>query len=156
MKSLIIMFCLGSITSHFQFTNYFTCNTVESYFLQSINSRLCKLQLSFCAITIHCNMLVDIYSLFLKTITTLEIKFVFSGIYTHIINYSKLYNIPSVLITLMSSIMTMHVLIIIHTAYQGHSVSNHPKKMKFETVPPQILMKIYTFGLYGQKRTFAK
>ena len=38
----------------------------------------------------------------------------------------------------------------------GHSVSNHPKKMKFETVPPQILMKIYTFGLYGQKRRFAK
>ena len=40
--------------------------------------------------------------------------------------------------------------------YWGHSVSNHPKKMKFETVPPQILMKIYTFGLYGQKRRFAK
>ena len=38
----------------------------------------------------------------------------------------------------------------------GHSVSNHPKKMKFETVPPQILMKIYTFDLYGQKRRFAK
>ena len=40
---------------------------------------------------------------------------------------------------------------------QGDSVSNHPKKMKFETVPPpQILMKIYTFGLFGQKRRFAK
>ena len=39
---------------------------------------------------------------------------------------------------------------------EGHSVSNHPKKMKFETVPPQILMKIYTFGLYGQKKIFAK
>ena len=38
----------------------------------------------------------------------------------------------------------------------GHSVTNHPKKMKFETVPLQILMKIYTFGLYGQKRRFAK
>ena len=38
----------------------------------------------------------------------------------------------------------------------GHSVSNHPKKMKFETVPHQILMKIYTFDLYGQKRRFAK
>ena len=39
----------------------------------------------------------------------------------------------------------------------GHSVSNHPKKRKFETVPPpQILMKIYTFDLYGQKRRFAK
>ena len=41
---------------------------------------------------------------------------------------------------------------------QGDSVSNHPKNMKFETVPPppQILMKIYTFGLFGQKRRFAK
>ena len=39
---------------------------------------------------------------------------------------------------------------------EGHSVSNHLKKMKFETVPPQILMKIYTFGLYGQKKIFAK
>ena len=28
----------------------------------------------------------------------------------------------------------------------GHSMSNHPM---VETVPPQILMKIYTFGLYG-------
>ena len=35
----------------------------------------------------------------------------------------------------------------------GHSMSNHPM---VETVPPQILMKIYTFGLYGQKRRFAK
>ena len=34
-----------------------------------------------------------------------------------------------------------------------HSMSNHPM---VETVPPQILMKIYTFGLYGQKRRFAK
>ena len=38
----------------------------------------------------------------------------------------------------------------------GHSVSNHTKKLKFETVPPQILMKIYTFGLYGQNIRFAK
>ena len=38
----------------------------------------------------------------------------------------------------------------------GHSVSNPPQKMKCETVPPQILMKIYTFGRYGQKRRFAK
>ena len=91
----------------------------------SINCRLYKLQLSFCAITIHCNMLIDIYNLFLKTITTLEIKFVFSGIYTHIINYSKLYNIPSVLITLMSSIMTMHVLIIINTAHHTCIVTIH-------------------------------
>ena len=30
------------------------------------------------------------------------------------------------------------------------------KKMKFEIVPPQILMKIYTFGVYGQKIRFAK
>ena len=38
--------------------------------------------------------------------------------------------------------------------YTGHSMSNHPM---VETVPPpQILMKIYTFGLYGQKRRFAK
>ena len=36
---------------------------------------------------------------------------------------------------------------------RGHSMSNHPM---VETVPPQILMKIYTFGLYGQKRRFAK
>ena len=36
----------------------------------------------------------------------------------------------------------------------GHSVSNHPM---VETVPPpQILIKIYTFDLYGQKRRFAK
>ena len=70
-------------------------------------------------------MLVDIYILFLKTITTLEIKFVFSGIYTHIINYSKLYNIPSVLITLMSSIMTMHVLIIINRAYHTCIMTIH-------------------------------
>ena len=35
----------------------------------------------------------------------------------------------------------------------GHSMSNHPM---VETVPPQILMKIYTLGLYGQKRRFAK
>ena len=91
----------------------------------SINCRLCKLQLSFCAITIHCKMLVDIYNLFLKTVTTLEIKFVFSGTYTHIINYSKLYNIPSVSITLMSSIMTMHVLIIINTAYHTCIVTIH-------------------------------
>ena len=35
----------------------------------------------------------------------------------------------------------------------GHSMSNHPM---VETVPPQILMKIYAFGLYGQKRRFAK
>ena len=35
----------------------------------------------------------------------------------------------------------------------GHSMSNHPM---VETVPPQILMKICTFGLYGQKRRFAK
>ena len=38
-------------------------------------------------------------------------------------------------------------------ASKGHSMSNHPM---VETVPPQILMKIYTFGLYGQKRRFAK
>ena len=91
----------------------------------SNNSRLCKLHLSFCTIPVHCNILVDIYNLFLKTITTLEIKFVFSGIYTHIINYSKLYNIPSVLITLISSIMTMHVLIIINTAYHTCIVTIH-------------------------------
>ena len=36
---------------------------------------------------------------------------------------------------------------------QGHYMSNHPM---VETVPHQILMKIYTFGLYGQKRRFAK
>ena len=36
---------------------------------------------------------------------------------------------------------------------KGHSMSNHPM---VETVPPQILMKIYTFGVYGQKRRFAK
>ena len=30
-----------------------------------------------------------------------------------------------------------------------------PKKMKFETAPSQILMKICTFGLRGQKRKFA-
>ena len=35
----------------------------------------------------------------------------------------------------------------------NHSMSNH---QMVETVPPQILMKIYTFGLYGQKRRFAK
>ena len=51
------------------------------------------------------------------------------------------------------SLITYTVEAMIHL---GHSVSNHPKKMKFETVPPQILMKIYTFGLYGQKRRFAK
>ena len=42
---------------------------------------------------------------------------------------------------------------IIHGRRLGHSMSNHPM---VETVPPQILMKIYTFGLYGQKRRFAK
>ena len=31
-------------------------------------------------------------------------------------------------------------------------MSNHPM---VETVPPQIFMKIYTFGPYGQKRRFA-
>ena len=36
---------------------------------------------------------------------------------------------------------------------KGHSMPNHPM---VETVPPQILIKIYTFGLYGQKRRFAK
>ena len=30
-------------------------------------------------------------------------------------------------------------------------MSNHPM---VETVPPQILMKIYTFGLYDQKRRY--
>ena len=36
----------------------------------------------------------------------------------------------------------------------GHSVSNHPKKMKFKTgPPPQILIKICTFGLRGQKKS---
>ena len=86
----------------------------------SINSRLCKFHLSFCATQVHCNILVDINTrqlstvLFLKTITTSKIKFVFFGIYIHIINYSKLYNIPSALITLMSDTETMHVLIIIN------------------------------------------
>ena len=37
--------------------------------------------------------------------------------------------------------------------YLGHSMSNHPM---VETVHPQILMKIYKFGLYGQKGRFAK
>ena len=32
--------------------------------------------------------------------------------------------------------------------WKGHSMSNHPM---VETVPAQILMKIYTFGLYGRK-----
>ena len=115
--------------------NYLSLSVYKLFYMQynpivfftkfSNNSRLCKLHLSFCTIPVHCNILVDIYNLFLKTITTLEIKFVFSGIYTHIINYSKLYNIPSVLITLISSIMTMHVLIIINTAYHTCIVTIH-------------------------------
>ena len=37
---------------------------------------------------------------------------------------------------------------------QGHSMSNHPM---VETVPPPPdFDEIYTFGLYGQKRRFAK
>ena len=104
---------------------YMQYNPIVFFTKFSNNSRLCKLHLSFCTIPVHCNILVDIYNLFLKTITTLEIKFVFSGIYTHIINYSKLYNIPSVLITLISSIMTMHVLIIINTAYHTCIVTIH-------------------------------
>ena len=76
--------------------NYLPLSVYKLFYMQynlivfltkfSTNSRLCKLQLSFCTIPIHCNMLVDIYILFLKTITTLEIKFVFSDIYIHIIN----------------------------------------------------------------------
>ena len=42
------------------------------------------------------------------------------------------------------------------TSKGSFRVKSPKKKMKFETVPPQILMKIYTFDLYGQKRRFAK
>ena len=31
---------------------------------------------------------------------------------------------------------------------EGHSMSDNPKKMKFETAPPQILIKLYTLPLY--------
>ena len=33
-----------------------------------------------------------------------------------------------------------------------HSMSDHPKKMKFETAPPQILIKLYTLPLYDYNR----
>ena len=34
----------------------------------------------------------------------------------------------------------------------GHSMSDHPKKMKFETAPPQILIKLYTLPLCDYNR----
>ena len=35
---------------------------------------------------------------------------------------------------------------------QGHSMSDHPNKMKFETAPPQILIKLYTLPLCDYNR----
>ena len=141
---------------------YLPYNLIVFFTKFSINSRLCKLQLSFCAITIHCNMLVDIMSL-LSSIMTMHVLIIINTAYhtclvtmhfhsdmtyirmtstcmriymhtymvtccnnycevinLHVLNYSKLYNIPSVLITLLSSIMTMHVLIIINIVLFPH------------------------------------
>ena len=117
--SIPITFALQHRTCIMQFSNIL-CHKIFQYYKLcmpliiifftklSINSRLCKLHLSFCATQVHCNILVDINTrqlstvLFLKTITTVKIMFVFFGIYIHIINiYTKLYNVPSVSITLM-------------------------------------------------------
>ena len=121
--------------------NYFPLTVYKVFYLQnnvivyftklSISSRLCKLHLSLCATQVHCNMLVDINYiqlssvLFLKTITTLKIKLLCFGIYIHIINYSKLFNIPSVLTTLMSGTVTMNVRIIFNTVYHTCIVTIH-------------------------------
>ena len=51
------------------------------------------------------------------------------------------------------------IFIFIHNSFQcvrnyllGHSMSDHPKKMKFETAPPQILIKLYTIPLCDYNR----
>ena len=47
-----------------------------------------------------------------------------------------------------SAILTVCV----YSSCVGHSMSDHPKKMKFETAPPQILIKLYTLPLCDYNR----